>query len=273
MPGPHIRSYDDAVLADGPTLYLPLSAAGLADSEADRVAPGRSGFYHGAVSPTLMPNGDRAALFDGQDGYFEFPDAPDLSVPRTGILTVEAWLRPDALVFPKQEGSGYVHWLGKGELRAGNEPDQMEWAARIYGSNNTDDPWRGNRISGYAFNPDGGRGIGSYFQDPLKAGDWIHYVLVINTTPDDPDDPGYVRIYRDGSGDPFRPWDDMDSLLEFWPDPSTPHRIQPQDGDAPLRVGTRDLKSFFLGAVGKLAVYDHELSPMQIQDHFAAMWA
>ena len=87
-----------------------------------------------------------------------FRDAPDLSVTKTGILTIEAWLRPDALIFPMQEGSGYLHWMGKGELGDGATPDRMEWAARIYGADNTDIPWRENRISGYAFNMEGGRG-------------------------------------------------------------------------------------------------------------------
>ena len=151
-------------------------------------------------------------------------------------------------------------------------PDQVEWAARIYGSDNTDVPWRGNRISGYAFNVAGGRGIGSYVQDEVTACDWIHYVLVINTTPQDPSDPGYTKIYLDGSGAMPEPWDDMDSLLEYWPDPTTPHLVQPGDGNAPLRVGTRDFNSFFLGAIGKVAVFDYELSPEQIQSHFAAMW-
>jgi hypothetical protein len=152
----------------------------------------------------------------------------------------------------------------------------MEWAARMYGADNADVPWRGNRISGYGFNLEGGRGIGSYFQDEIKAGDWIHYVLVINTTPNDTQDAGYARIYRDGSNllSPSSPdpWDDMDSLLEFWPDPTTPHLVQPGDGNAPLRVGTLDFRSFFMGAVGKVAVYDHELTPTQIQSHYESMW-
>lgn len=274
VPGPLTSAYDRAVLLDRPTLFVPLSRAGLANSESDSANPTRAGTYHD-VSATLMPNGDGAAVFDGQGSYFEFADSPDLSVAKTGVLTVEAWLRPDALIFPKQEGSGYVHWLGKGELSDGTHSAQMEWAARMYGANNTDIPWRENRISGYAFNLEGGRGIGSYFQDDLAAGGWIHFVLVINTTPDDAQDPGYTRIYRDGSNAPSsspNPWDDMDSLLEFWPDPTSPHLVTPGDGDAPLRVGTRDFRSFFMGAVGKVAVYDYELTPDQIQSHYEAMW-
>jgi hypothetical protein len=274
-PKPFVSLYDKAVVLDHPSAFLALSNAGLTIPEIDRSNPAREGTYHHNVTATRMPNGDNAAVFDGLGSYFEFGDAPDLSVPNTGILTIEAWLRPDALIFPVDEGSGYVHWMGKGELGGGNGPDQMEWAARMYGTDNTDNPWRGNRISGYAFNMEGERGIGSYFQDDIRPGDWIHYVLVINTTPVDALDPGYTKIYRDGSNAPTAPapWDDTDSLLEFWPDPTTPHLITPGDGDAPLRVGTRDLGSFFKGAVGKVAIYDYELTPQQIQSHYETMWS
>ncbi|WP_457091679.1 hypothetical protein [Microvirga sp. P5_D2] len=261
--------YDQAVLTDRPTLYLPLSNN--EPWEFDFANTGRKGAYHN-TSGSVMPNGDQVAVFSGRNSYFEFPDAPDLSVSNTGILTFEAWLRPDALRFPKQEGSGYVHWMGKGEL-----PGEMEWAARMYGSNNRED--RDNRISGYAFNEEGGRGIGSYFQDRIKPGDWIHYVFVINTTPNNQKDPGYTKIYRDGSNanqNPGRatkkPWDDMDKLSEHWPNNHTLHVITPEEGDAPLRVGTRDFRSFFKGAIGKVALYDYELSPDQVQRHYDAMW-
>jgi hypothetical protein len=35
---------------------------------------------------------------------------------------------------------------------------------------------RPNRISGYRFNLTGGPGAGSYLQDPVTAGQWIHYL-------------------------------------------------------------------------------------------------
>ena len=113
-PGPIVSGYDKTILADQPTLFLPLADAGRALQETDRMHADREGTYHHAVSPARMPNGDGAAGFDGLGSYFEFPDAPDLSVTKTGILTIEAWLRPDALIFPMQEGSGYLHWMGKG---------------------------------------------------------------------------------------------------------------------------------------------------------------
>ena len=65
-------------------------------------------------------------VFDGTDDYVEIADAPQFSIVNTGELTVSAWMRPDALTFPKFEGTGYVHWIGKGEA------GQQEWAFRMY---------------------------------------------------------------------------------------------------------------------------------------------
>lgn len=258
-------TYDAVIRSDMPTSYFPLSRSMRKDWDVDLAHSDRKGVYYNTKT-TLMPNGDKASVFNGRNSYFEIPDSADLSVTGSGILTIEAWMRPDALVFQKDEGSGYVHWMGKGVL-----PNQMEWATRMYSADNTEG--RENRISGYAFNPEGGRGIGSYTQQSVDAGDWIHYVFVINTTPDDPSNPGYTKIYRDGSNLGAKtPWDDMDSLLEYWPTPDTPHLITPVDGSAPLRVGTRDFRSFFEGAVGKVAIYNYELSPDQIQRHYDAMW-
>ena len=60
-----------------------------------------------------MPNGDLAADFNGHNQYFQVADSPDLSVPETGVLTLEAWIRPDALQPSHEEGTGYVNFLGK----------------------------------------------------------------------------------------------------------------------------------------------------------------
>ena len=108
--------------------------------------------------------------FDGAKDYIEIPDDIGFSVATTGTLTVAAWMRPDVLTFPNSEGTGYVHWMGKGGL------DQQEWTFRMYNETTTDNPPRPNRISFYVFNPQGGKGVGSYFQEPVQAGEWIHVV-------------------------------------------------------------------------------------------------
>jgi hypothetical protein len=157
-------------------------------------------------------------------------------------------MRPDVLEFPKQEGTGYVHWMGKGGT------GQQEYAARIYSLTNK----RPNRISGYAFNLAGGLGSGSYVEEPVKVGEWIHYVLVINTNMTSASYPtGYTALYKDGVLKDKKP------LKQF--------NVVPQAGAALFRVGTRDGASFFKGAIGKVAVYDYELPPEKILAHYKGM--
>jgi len=127
-------------------------------------------------------------LFTGSDSYVEVPSSPDFS-PGSAGLTVAVWMRPDALTFPKTEGSlatqQYVHWLGKGER------GQFEWTFRMYSQRTPPGP-RQNRISFYVFQPDGGRGCGSYFQDPVTPGEWIHVVGVADATTQQ------TSIYKNG---------------------------------------------------------------------------
>lgn len=237
-------SYDASVLADAPVGYW--------TGAADVTGHGHDGAFTGTPGVAVMPNGDPAPVYDGVGQYLTVPDAADLSVPRTGVLTIEAWLRPDTLQFPHGEGNGrgYVHWLGKGA------PDQHEYVARMYSLVNDDD--RPSRISGYAFNAAGVLGAGSYFQDPVQAGEWISYALVINTVTRDAAHPtGYTKVFKNGR---LR---DQDSLSDY--------SIVPEEGTAPFRVGTRDLESFFQGAIGKVAVYDRELSPAQLLRHHTTM--
>ena len=169
-PGPIVSGYDKTILLDQPTLFLPLADAGRAMQETDRMHADREGTYHHAVSPARMPNGDGAAGFDGLGSYFEFPDAPDLSVIENRHSHHRGVAAPGCADLPDAGRQRLSSLDGKGELGDGATPDRMEWAARIYGANNTDIPWRENRISGYAYNMEGGRGIGSYFQDDIGSG-------------------------------------------------------------------------------------------------------
>ncbi|WP_168118835.1 LamG domain-containing protein [Paenibacillus sp. HB172176] len=239
-------SYDSAVLADDPVGYWPLSPS----EDEDQTSSGLDGTFTGSPAATTLPNGDDAVVFNGVDQYFTIPDHDLLEVTTTGILTIEAWMRPDTLQFTDSEGSGYVHWMGKGTS------GQHSWVARIYNYTNAEN--RPNRISGYSFNLTGGLGAGSYFQDAIAAGEWIHYTLVINTVDTSATYPtGYTKLYKNGV---LR---DTDSL--------TGYSIVPGNGTAPMRIGTRDFNSFFEGAVGKVAVYDYELTAAQLAAHYAAM--
>jgi len=239
-----LTDYDETVLADNPVAYFRLDGNNVKD-----LSPrNHDGRYVGAPTTTKLPNGEAATVFDGSSQYAQVSDANDISITATGKLTLEAWMRPDVLEFPNDEGSGYVHWMGKGGV------GQQEYASRMY--SRTNDEGRPNRISGYAFNLSGGEGIGSYFQDPVAAGEWIHYVLVINTARSPRYPRGYTKIYKNGSQR------DQDSLQ------SESLSIVPGNGTAPFRIGTRDLRSLFKGAIGKVAIYGHELSGLDVLEHY-----
>jgi len=244
-------SYDATVRDDRPAAYWTMGSP-RDRTETDHTGNNHTGNYVGRPAATTLPNGDTAADFDGRTEYLEVKDAAALSPATRGVLTLEAWMRPDDLDFPeKEEDRGYLHWMGKGE--SGNH----EYVARFYSRKGTDRP---NRISGYLFNASGGKGAGSYFEEKVTKGAWIHYVLVINANKKSKEYPnGYTRIYRNG-----KPMD-KDNLDYHGT------VIVPQDGTAPFRVGTRDRGSFFEGAIGKVAIYGKELSQERIGQHYKVM--
>jgi len=224
----------------------------LSGREIDLSGSRLNGRYGGIPNRTVLPNGDIAADFNGRTQYFQVADAAGLSPATRGVLTIEAWMRPDTLRFPTAGTNGYVHWMGKGK------PGAHEYVSRMYSRPNA--VGRGNRISGYLFNAAGGLGAGSYFQDRVVAGRWIHYVLVINANRKSIAFPhGYTKIYRDGV---LRDTDDL--FING-------RAVVPTRGNAPFRVGTRDFGSFFEGAIGKVAIYDSELSVSDIVAHHRAM--
>jgi len=177
-------------------------------------------------------------VFDGDDDYVEAANSPAFTMGPEG-LTVAAWIRPDTLTFPREEPGGYVHFLGKGER------GQYEWVFRMYGRDNP--VGRENRISFYLFNLGGDQGVGSYFQDPIRAGQWVH---VVGSA-----DRNQTRIYRDGV---LR---DSDVYAGT---------IIPEHGAAPLRIGTRDFHSFFQGAIGEVRVWQRALTAQEIADLHAS---
>jgi hypothetical protein len=241
-----LSNYDRTILTYSPVAYWPLDPSIPYDYSGHSL----NGVYNNSPSATTTPNGDTVSVFNGINQYFTIDDNDYLEIVRTGILTIEAWFRPDTLQFDYEEGSGYVWWMGKGET------NQQSWAARMYSYNNTEG--RYNRISGYAFNLTGGLGAGSYFQDNITVGEWILYTLTINTVNvSNIYSTGYTKIFKNGIER------DQDSLLGY--------SVIPQNGTAPMRIGTRQLESFFERAVGKVAVFDYELNANQLQIHFNCM--
>lgn len=242
-------TYDALILSHTPIGYWLLDF----QSDKDFSENKHHGAYKGPdAEKTELPNGDTSPVFNGHNNYFEIPDADHLEVTSTGVLTVEAWMRPDVYDFSSvEEGKDYIHWMGKGE------PGQHSWAARMYNR----DSWRENRpqrISGYAFNLGGGLGAGSYFQDNVSTGTWIHFVLIVNTKDTNQKYPtGYTKLYKNGV---LR---DQDDLKQY--------DIVPGNGTAPIRIATRDLKSFFEGAIGKVALYNYELEGAKIKAHYEKM--
>ena len=187
-----------------------------------------------------------AAVYDGFTQYLEVASSAGISVNANGAMTIEAWMRPDVLDFPSAESDGYVHWAGKGE------PGQHEYVLRMYSKKNSAN--RPNRISAYAFNPQGGLGSGSYFEDVVKSGEWIHVAVIIDTRASRGK---VISLYKNGKLRKVTP------LAQF--------NVVPQPGQAPLRLGTRDGRSYFKGAIGKFAVYRYALSAGQLLSHFQKM--
>lgn len=223
------------------------------NENADNSAPGRApnGVVFGASAATdRFGNPNSAYAFNGTSSYIEIPDSDVFSVTTTGSLSISVWVRPDGtsldtdgrLLFSSKESSGYVHWLGKGGT------GQQEWAFRIYSADNTEKPYRANRISFYLFNPPGGYGTGSYVQKKIVPGEWIHFVGVVRTNDET------ISWYKNGL------LADQDTF-----GPKAEYPITPKNGTQPVRIGTRDFDSYFAGAVDDIRIYDRGLVVPEVQ--------
>jgi hypothetical protein len=257
-PPPVGSKYAERVLSLKPVGYWRLQEKGGKVAH-DSSPHKRDGAYHGkpAFGQLGPVKGGSAVGFDGKETYVEVPSAADFSQPtsRRG-LTVEAWMRPDALEFPGETHDPYIYWLGKGEK--GRE----EWALRFYSKKSKDRP---NRLSAYLFNPVGGQGAGAHFLKPPSQGQWTHVVGCY--------DPGSaadakagVTIYKDGVQQQAPP-----AAGTLYSDPK--FNVTPKAGGAPLRFGTQDLSTFFIGGLAEMALYPRVLSADDVLKNFQSATA
>jgi hypothetical protein len=250
-------NYEKVVLAKKPVAYWRLGEAE-GPSALDSTGNGHKGAYKGTPAfgeqGAIKGDKDTAAKLDGKRSYVEIANHKDFSQPtsREG-LTVEVWVRPDVLEFEGDTADPYIFWLGKGEAK------QQEWGFRFYSGKSKDRP---NRVSAYIFNPEGGLGAGAYFQDKLTAGEWIHVVACFD--PGDSDTKGAgVHIYKNGVHRLEPP-----SAGALYNNPQW--QIKPGHGTAPLRLGTRDTKSFLSGGLDEAAIYPRVLSSKEILENYNA---
>jgi hypothetical protein len=213
-----------------------------------------------ATNATPQP-GDPILLFDGNSTQIEVASGPAYSLPPRNTLTISAWIRPDTVEFPRQEGTNYVHWMGKGET------GKQEWLFRMYSYKTTDKPCpRPNRTSFYVFNPSGGRGTGSFEEERVEIGEWMHIVGVA--------DVGCTHFFKNGTFRDCDIYNDSESN-HCVAHPASPNYhgvcdsstdpVTPVAGDAPLRIGTLDGHSYFLGAVARVRIWQRILSDDEIQ--------
>jgi hypothetical protein len=258
-------TYDEAVLADQPVAYWPLNATG--QNEPDLSGNGNNGRYVGGEPAVLtMPNGDRATKFNGASQYVTVNSNKSLSVPTTGNLTWEAWIKPAVLQFPKSSSTGYVDFMGK----CAEYSPTCEWEARFY--NGTNPQGRCNRLDAYVFNPTAGLGSGADWQPIcglLKACQWLHVVGEYtvksqpSTCPNAAQFPGSINIWVNGVK-----WDQAAH------NPTgcmSQYRVIPKARSSRLNIGTMAYDTFFEGAIGKVAIYSYLLTQGQVTKHYVAM--
>jgi hypothetical protein len=245
-------------------MYLKMNSM-KSGKEPDASGHSHTGTYEGGTPSTAsMPNGDSVAVFNGTTEYLTVPSSAAFSIPTTKMLTWEAWIRPDTLNFSTASDDGYVDWMGKCQ----DYSPTCEWEARMYNAVTAED--RPDRFSAYVFNSSAGLGSGSDWQPEvgwLSAGKWVHVVAEyqMSTTPSDCDssEPGTINIWVNGVQQSFANHAPTGCMSQY--------SVMPEANSSPVNIGTMAMDTWFKGAIGKVAIYDHLLSPSQISAHFKAM--
>ena len=93
-------------------------------------------------------------------------------------------------------------------------------------------------------------------EEALVPRQWVHLVATF----DDPRQPNArVRLYKDGTASPHN--NSSGTLYESY-------GIRPRHGQAPVRFGTRDLRSFLTGGLSEVAIYPRVLPANEIRHHW-----
>jgi hypothetical protein len=257
-----LSSYDEVISGDGPVAFWAMrDPYGI---EPDLSGNGNDGSYEGARPLfTAMPNGDPATDFNGAE-YLSIPSNASLSIPTTGSLTWEAWMKPDALELDYADG--YVNWLGK----CADYAPTCEWEARFFDSAGVQA--RRDRFSAYVFDPSAGSGAGADWQsgsDVLRECEWHHvvgeYTLLAQPAdcPSAPSYPGSIDIWVDGVEWNQASHSPTGCMSQF--------DVAPVANDSPLDIGASAPDTLFDGAIGKVAIYPYVLDRDQIAAHYQAM--
>lgn len=180
--------------------------------------------------------------FDGVNDYIEVGDNDAFSVPTTGEITISFWVKLKDKNFPNSTYSTdgqYVDYLGKGSY----SPTAYEWAFRMYDERS---PLRRNRLSFYVFNEAAGTGVGSYFQETIIRGEWIHVVGAIDSSK--------THIYKNGV------LKDSDVYTAS---------ITPANTTAPLRFGTTSGNSssdpcYLYGFLRDVRIWNRKLTDEEV---------
>ncbi len=262
------NDYDQTILCDHPVAYLAMNQA--SGSEPDLTNNGHTGTHQGGTLPLVaLPNADQASDFNGSSQYVTISSSAAFSIPTTGNLTWEAWIRPDVLQFAHDDGSsGYVDWMGKCQ----DYGPTCEWEARMYSTNTNESPNRPNRISAYVFNPTAGLGSAADWQPAaslIQAGTWYH-VVGEYTTLSQPSDcsnastyPGSINIWVNGVQWNHSYHGQTGCMSQY--------NVVPTPNGSPVDIGTMAMDSWFQGAIGKVAFYDYLLTQTQVTNHYQVM--
>lgn len=191
------------------------------------------GSQHGTPQGVSFSNGK--AVFNGS-ASINLGDHNDFSVATKGGLSIVVFLTIDD--WRGKGASEYVHWTGKGKS-GGHEYTFRHYVKGGSGEAST----RQGRCSFYHFNPAGGLGAGSYYQDGSFPTTERVFVGMCDTS--------NVSIACNGSV--------KDK------DPLSGYSIKPQNTGTPLMLGTRgDSTGFLIGKIRRVAIYNRVISAAEI---------